>query len=257
MAKKGRPKARIERGDVRAPSIWGRRSRIVDDIGAARAATEVLNDPRQQAELYRLKLYGGITEIEYGTGLRVARIYGIHDRLVTGARRSVASPSYDTGFRSGVGLADERVTDDDRKERERLIRQAKNDWNRLQACMSDPERAVVEDVCVFDRAAVGRAVEILSAALVVIATEFGEFAQAKSRAKTAPLAAHGSPKRPVGPPKSPKAWHAPGATHSPQAWRNDPIARAHREITTNYLQALQKVREKEEAAEQERARATS
>lgn len=204
MAKRGRPKRRQSTEDVRAPSTWGRVMQIGEEMASLQAAESAVRDPRLGTMLYRLKLYGRITELEFATGCMVAEVYGLHDRLVTGAKRHAASPAYDKGWSQGEALDDERLSEEEVSRRERRARRARNRWQRLQDAMSDSERAVVEDVCVFNRAPAPSQTDVLGDALTAIATEFGVFEQARAQARSAPKAKDRPRSTPRRPPDTPR-----------------------------------------------------
>jgi hypothetical protein len=101
-------------------------------------------NPQLWSEVGRLAFHGQITDIEAAAATQVAEIYGRYERS-QGLRRSVASPSYTTGFDDG-DFREENPED------VRRSRRAKRHFNKLQMAIPTPRaRAVIEQLCVDDR----------------------------------------------------------------------------------------------------------
>lgn len=119
--------------NLMSPAQWRR----IKDHGS-----QLSMDPRLGTELGRLNLVQGELNAEQvAVGHRIAAIYGAYERL-HGRRRSVVSPSYQMGYgRSPEGDCDEATA-----------QRIDADWKRVQENIPPWGRAVLEQLCVEDRA---------------------------------------------------------------------------------------------------------
>lgn len=172
----GRP--RKVQADAIAPALW---QRIKTE--AMRAAA----DPRLGTELGRLSLHGEITSAQASAGFRVAHIYGRFERF-KGWRRSTRSPSYETGFGGDAEIAEELLGHEIQADLEERIREAADAFNRLQEeipVYPPGARALLEALCVEDRAVGPAHLDDIRAMLDRLAGYFGIVAAPKARPREA------------------------------------------------------------------------
>lgn len=171
-------------GDPRGHAVWQFLKHHGDQLGL---------DPRLRTELGRLAYAGELTDRQVEAGHLVARIYGDYERHKR-RRRSTASPSYMRSFGDPDG-ADDPIDPEELTSLERKIRGATSRFEKLQETIRVlPEaqlgaaRAILEALCVEDRAVGNAGLEIAAPLLDYIAQCFdlpGAPAQTPSIAITA------------------------------------------------------------------------
>jgi hypothetical protein len=128
----GKPRPRNEHGGA----MW---RRIIDE-GVRFGHV----NPQLGSEVGRLAFHGQITVTEAAAASQIGEIYGRYERS-QGLRRSVASPSYITGF-------DDRDFSEETPEDVLRAQHAKRHFDKLQMAIPTPKaRAVLEQLCVDDQ----------------------------------------------------------------------------------------------------------
>ena len=109
-------------------------------------------DARLGSEIGRLSLHGELTNAQTVTAFRIGEIYGRFERYKR-RRRSVASPSYESGF-GDADVAEERMDPDELARHEVRIQDAERQFHLLQEelpAYPPAVKAAIEDLCVNDR----------------------------------------------------------------------------------------------------------
>ncbi len=166
--KRGRPRKAVVAIDPIAPAAWQRIRQMVE-VGAL--------DPIHATELGRLSYHGEITSTQMAAGLRIGEIYGRYERSI-GRRRSARSPSYEIGF----GQSPDPESTEGEIEQARAARHA---WDLVQALMpTDLARAMIEDLCVEDRAINSLHLDGIRTLLDRAAAKFGTTTTGKAPVET-------------------------------------------------------------------------
>lgn len=144
-------------------------------------ARKLLGSPDIASEIGRLSFAGELTAAQVVTGLYIAKVCGNFEALKGSPRRSARSPSYDAGY--GGGSVDRAEYDPEHVPPTAehacgcptctRIRDAETAWKRLQDKIPFRMRAVIEQLCVEDRAVNPTVLEDVRLCLDQIAQDFG------------------------------------------------------------------------------------
>lgn len=187
-----------------------------------------------------------ISATQMQTAILAAEHVGAYDSLILGKNRFPACASYMVGFGGGSPVDEARMTSDQKKKRDKHLRKVKENGEAvLHSLETAEDRRVFHQIVLrnqppetpLDGHVLARALDRIFGALniqrVVLNDRGAKHEQVAPKPKSA---------------KSPPFWRAVDARPSPYAWRTDPIAARHRQITIGYLEALQQAREEEAEA---------
>lgn len=154
-------------GDPIQPAAW---ARLRGD------AAKLLKDDRLSSQVGRLSFHRELSDAQATAAFRVGAIYGNFERHKS-KRRSIGSPSYERAFRGDGDIAEELMDADTLEQLERAIQASAEAFRALMSELSlypRPVCALIETLCVDDRAIPAQDLPIVREALDLLANFFGK-----------------------------------------------------------------------------------
>lgn len=143
-------------------------------------------DPRLGTVLGIMGLRKELSDAEVAAGFKIAEIVGRYERMKGIPRRNTASPSYQRGFGSGNEIDEARMTTDQVKSHQRLVRRATKAYDALQNLYpNDRARDIIERVCCDDERISPDLIPSLAACLHHMAEKYDMVPKAKPKLEKA------------------------------------------------------------------------